>query len=329
MTRYALLRLWLVVPTLAGVLLFVFALLEIVPGDPAAVFLGENATPEAVASLREALGLDRPLPVRLFDYAREVLRGNLGQSIFQREPVLDIVLRRLPATVELALAAFLLAVLSGVALGTMAALWRGTFVDVAASALAQLGVSMPVFWLGILLMAWLSVDWGWLPAFGRGEPLPSALASGDIRLVTDALRHLILPTITLAIHHAAVISRLVRASMLSTLHEEYVIAARARGLSALRVTAAHALTNAILPVLSVAGVRFGALLGGAVLTESIFGWPGLGQLAVTAISERDLPLVQGVVLVFALMFILVNLVVDLAHASLDPRIRLETLRAHA
>lgn len=211
----------------------------------------------------------------------------------------------------------------------MAALWRGTFVDVAASALAQLGVSMPVFWLGILLMAWLSVDGGWLPAFGRGEPLPSALASGDIRLVTDALLHLMLPTITLAIHHAAVISRLVRASMLSTLHEEYVMAARARGLSALRVTAAHALTNTILPVLSVAGVRFGALLGGAVLTESIFGWPGLGQLAVTAISERDLPLVQGVVLVFALMFILVNLVVDLAHASLDPRIRLETLRAHA
>ena len=226
MTRYALLRLWLVVPTLAGVLLFVFALLELVPGDPAAVFLGENATPEAVASLREELGLDRPLPVRLFDYAREVLRGDLGQSIFQREPVLDIVLRRLPATVELALAAVivLLAVLSGVALGTMAALWRGTFVDVAASALAQLGVSMPVFWRGILLMAWLSVDGGWLPAFGRGEPHPSALASGDIRLVTDALLHLMLPTITLAIHHTAVISRLVRASMLSTLHEEYVMA---------------------------------------------------------------------------------------------------------
>jgi len=299
-----------------------------VPGDPAAVFLGENATPEAVASLREELGLDRPLPVRLFDYAREVLRGNLGQSIFQREPVLDIVLRRLPATLELAFASFLLAVLSGVALGTMAALWRGSFLDVAASAVALLGVSMPVFWLGILLMAWLSVDWGWLPAIGRGEPLPSALASGDIRLVTDSLRHLVLPTITLAIHHAAVISRLVRASMLSTLHEEFVVAAHARGLSSSRVTA-HALTNAILPVLSVAGVRFGALLGGAVLTESIFGWPGLGQLAVTAISERDLPLVQGVVLVFALMFILVNLVVDLAHASLDPRIRLETLRAHA
>ncbi len=211
---------------------------------PWKVRLGENATPEAVASLREELGLDRPLAVRLFDYGRDVLRGDLGQSIFQREPVLDIVLRRLPATVELALAAFLLAVLSGVALGTMAALWRGSFVDVAASAVAQLGVSMPVFWLGILLMAWLSVDWGWLPAVGRGEPLPSALASGDLRLVTDALLHLVLPTITLAIHHAAVISRLVRASMLSTLHEEFIVAAHARGLSPSRVTAAHALTNA-------------------------------------------------------------------------------------
>ena len=183
---------------------------------------------------------------------------------------------------------------------------------------------MPVFWLGILLMAWLAVDWGVLPAVGRGEPLVRAVASGDVVLVADALRHLALPAFTLGIHHAAVVSRLVRASLLDTLHENYLRAADARGLGRRRVVVHHALRNALLPVISVLGVRFGALLGGAVLTEAIFGWPGLGNLAVTAISQRDLPLVQGVVLVFALVFILLNLLVDVVHASLDPRIRLGT-----
>lgn len=324
MTRYIRTRLLLVLPTLAGVVVLVFALLELVPGDPAAVFLGENATPEAVASLRRELGLDHPLPVRLLHYVASVAHGDLGQSIFRREPVLGIVLERLPATIELAAAAFFITLVVGISLGALAALWRGRFVDVAATVVAQIGVSMPVFWLGILLMAWLAVDWGVLPAVGRGEPLVRAVASGDVVLVADALRHLALPAFTLGIHHAAVVSRLVRASLLDTLHENYLRAADARGLGRRRVVVHHALRNALLPVISVLGVRFGALLGGAVLTEAIFGWPGLGNLAVTAISQRDLPLVQGVVLVFALVFILLNLLVDVVHASLDPRIRLGT-----
>ena len=305
MLRYIARRLLLFILTLFGVAVFVAALLRLVPGDPAVVFLGENATPDAVSELRRALGLDLPWPVQLARYLSGIPAGDLGRSLFQRESVSRLIAERLPATLELALAALGIGVAVGGILGVVSALKRGSLADLAVMVFAQLAVSVPVFWLGILLTALFAVHWGFFPAVGRGTPA-----------------HLFLPALTLGLGLAAVASRLVRASLIETLHEDYVRGARARGLPDWRVTA-HALRNALLPVMSVLGVRFGALLGGSVLTESVFGWPGLGSLAVTAISQRDFPLVQGIVLVFASMFLLLHLAVDIAYGVLDPRIRVE------
>jgi peptide/nickel transport system permease protein len=324
MLRYASHRLASLVPTLVGVVIVVFALMKLVPGDPAVVFLGENATPEAVADLRRTLGLDRPWPAQLLHYVLGVARGDLGRSIFQHQPVLDIVAARLPATVELAIAALAFAAIAGTVLGILAASKQGSLADLGIMLFAQLGVSMPVFWLGILLTALLAVRMDVFPAVGRGEPLVPALGTalaGHPGALFDSLAHLFLPAVTLGMGSAAVLSRLVRASLLDTLHEDYVRAARAKGISERRVVLFHAFRNALLPVVSVMGVRFGILLGGSVLTETIFGWPGLGHLAVTAISQRDLPLVQGIVLVFALTFLLLNLAVDVSYGYLDPRVR--------
>ncbi len=304
---------------LLGVIVIVFALMRLVPGDPAVVFLGENATPDAVAALQHQLGLDRPWPVQLGRYVAALSRGDLGQSIFQRAPVARIIAGRLPATVELAFAALVFATLLGTVLGVLAAARRGSLADLGIMFFAQLGVSVPIFWLGILLIALFAVRLDWFPAVGRGEPILSAL--GHPRALFDSMSHLFLPTVALGWSSAAVVSRLVRSSLLDTLHEDYVRVARANGLPEQTVWVSYALRNALVPVVSVLGVRFGVLLGGAVLTESIFGWPGLGQLAVTAISQRDIPLVQGIVLVFALMFLILNLAVDLFYGALDPRIR--------
>lgn len=326
MLRYTVRRVALLVPLLLGVVVAVFALMRLVPGDPATVFLGQDATPEAVAELRRTLGLDRPWPVQLGRYLANVARGDLGESIFRGEPVIVAIGSRLPATVEVAIAALAIAVFAGLGLGVAAALGRGSALDIGSMVFAQLGVSIPVFWLGILLMFWFAVELNWLPAVGRGESLPSAVVAaigGRPEVLADSLRHLTLPALALALNSAAVLGRLVRASMLDELQAEYVRAASAKGVSRRRVVTTHALRNALLPAVHVLGLRFGALLGGAVLTESVFGWPGLGQLVVTAISQRDFPLVQGIVLVFAVMFALVNLVVDLVSAALDPRLRLE------
>ncbi len=324
MTRYAIRRLALLLPLLLGVSVVVFGLMQIVPGDPAAVLLGQDATPEAVETLRQELGLDRPLPVQLGSFITRVARGDLGQSIFRREPVVMAIADRMPATVEVAIVSLVFAVAVGLVLGTLAALRRGSTVDTATMLFAQIGVSMPVYWLGILLMFAFAVQLDWLPAVGRGEPLFTALGAalaGRPGVLIDSLRHLALPALTLGLYGAAVMSRVVRASMLNTMSAGHIRTARAKGLGAWRIVSHHALRNALLPVISIIGLRFGELLGGAVLTESIFGWPGLGQLTVTAISQRDLPLVQGTVLVFALMFALVNLMVDLTHAGVDPRLR--------
>ncbi len=326
MLHYTLRRTALLVPLLFGIVVVVFALMQIFPGDPAVVLLGQDATPEAVAALRTTLGLDRPLPVQLAFYVADLLQGDLGDSIFRGEPVIVAIGSRLMATVEVAVTALVLAVTIGLALGVLAAVKRGSIVDTASMLFAQIGVSMPVFWLGILLMFWFAVQLNWLPAVGRGEPLLSAAGAaltGRWGALVDSVRHLALPAMTLGVYSAAVMSRIVRASMLETLSQDYVRTARAKGLVAWRVVLAHGLRNALLPVVNIIGLRFGELLGGAVLTESIFGWPGLGQLAVTAISQRDIPLVQGIVLVFATMFAVVNLIVDLLNAALDPRVRLE------
>ena len=325
MVAYVIRRLLLLIPMAIGMVVVTFGLLLIIPGDPAAVLLGQDATPEAINTLRNTLGLNDPWYIRLWDYFAALLQGDMGRSIFQNQPVSEIILGRLGATIELAVVALILATLIGLTLGVLAAIRQGTWVDTVTMLFAQLGVSMPVYWLGLLLMLLFAVQLGWLPAIGRGVPLPEAFLAaitGRPQVLWDSIGHIALPALALAANSAAIISRLVRASMLEVLREDFVRTAYAKGLRKGRVVIRHALRNALLPVLSVIGLRFGALLGGAVLTESIFAWPGLGQLTIAAISQRDLPLIQGIVLTFAIVFALVNLVVDLLYAAVDPRIRL-------
>jgi peptide/nickel transport system permease protein len=326
MLKYTVKRVALLFPLLLAIAVVAFGLLQLLPGDPVVVLLGENRSPAAVADLRQRLGLDDPLGIRLGRYLLGLARGDLGFSLFRHEPVARSVWSRLPATLELAAAGFLVSIGLGLVLGVASALKPNSLLDRASGLLAQLGVSMPVFWLGIVLMFFFAVHWNLLPAIGRGDPLLLALvafATGHPESLVDALRHLALPSLTLGLNGAAVVSRLMRASLLDALEQDYLRAAKARGLSPARVVARHAFRNSLLPVVSVLGLRFGTLLGGAVLTESIFGWPGIGQLAVTALSQRDLAVVQGVVLVFAFLFALVTLGVDLLYCFLDPRIRWE------
>jgi len=325
MIAYTIRRLLLLIPMAIGMVVVTFGLLLLIPGDPASVLLGQEASPEAIASLRQALGLDDPWYVRLFDYFAALLQGDMGMSIFQSAPVASIIASRLGATIELAVVALILATLIGVTLGVLAAIRQGSLLDTITMLFAQLGVSMPVYWLGLLLMLAFAVLLGWLPAVGRGTPLPEAVLAaltGRPDVLWDSISHIILPALALAANSAAIISRLVRTSMLEVLREDFVRTAYAKGLRRHRVIVRHGLRNALLPVLSIIGLRFGALLGGAVITESIFAWPGLGQLTIAAISQRDLPLIQGIVLTFAIVFALVNLVVDLLYAAVDPRIRL-------
>jgi len=325
-TGYILRRLLLLVPTMFGIVVIVFGLLQIIPGDPALALLGTDATPETVADMRRALGTDQPLPVQLFKYVGRLLQGDLGQSIFQRAPVSAIVFGHLPATVELAVGALLISTFVGIPLGLIAAVRRGTLVDLFSMLFAQLGVSTPVFWLGILFMLWFAVQLDWLPSIGRGEPLVDAFGAlfrGNPEVLINSLQHLLLPALTLGLNGAAIISRIQRSSLLDVLGEDYIRTARAKGLVQWLVIVRHAFRNSLLAVVSVLGLQFGVLLGGAVLTEFIFGWPGIGQLAITAIGQRDIPLVQGTVLIIAFAFSLINLGVDVLYGVIDPRIRLE------
>ncbi|MBV9814016.1 MAG: ABC transporter permease [Acetobacteraceae bacterium] len=326
MLAYALRRVALFVPTLAGVVLAVFFLVHLIPGDAARTLLGQDATPQAVAQLRQTLGLDAPLPVQLARYLGRLAQGDLGRSMLQNARVSTLVSERLPATLELALSAIAISVVLGLLLGVAAAVRRGGLLDVLCLVFAQLGVSMTVFWLAILLVYVFSVRLHWLPAIGRGAPVVSAIGAaltGRPGALADSLAHLALPSLALGLQGAAIICRMVRAGMLDVLASDFVRTARAKGLAAPRVVLVHALRNALLPALAIAGWQFGNLLGGAVLTEGIFGWPGMGQLAVSAISQRDLPLVQGIALTFALVFATVTLATDMLGGAIDPRIRSE------
>ncbi|MGH2559084.1 MAG: ABC transporter permease [Thermomicrobiales bacterium] len=324
MLRYIGHRVVLLLPVLLGITVFVFLIMHLIPGDPALVLLGQDASRDEIDRLNRALGLDRPLPVQLGRYVARVAQGDLGDSIFQSRPVGVIVLDALPATIELAVAALAVAALIGVPLGVLSAVRQNSIFDYGTMILAQLGVSMPIFWLGILLILVFSVRLGWLPTFGRGEPLLDALGeavsgngTGTLR---ESLRHLAMPAVALGFTAAALITRMVRSSVIEVLAQDYIRTARAKGLREQAVVVRHALRNALLPVVTIIGLQFGALLGGAVITETIFAWPGVGRLVVTAIGQRDFPLVQGAVLILALLFSLVNLVVDLLYAWIDPQI---------
>lgn len=324
MLAYAAKRLLLFIPIMIGVTVAAFALIQLVPGDPAGVLLGTAATPEQIAIVRYELGLDQPLLVQFGNYVTNVLSGDLGSSIFMKQPVMSLIAERLPATLELAFGAILVSLVIGIPLGVIAAIRQGSVVDLGVLVFAQLGVSMTVFWLAILLMYVFAVMLNWLPAIGRGEPIATAVGAlfrGDLAPLRDSISHLILPSIAMGMQGAAMICRLVRASMLEVLSSHFVRTARAKGVRERRVVWRHALANALLPVVTVVGLQFGNLLSSAVLVEGIFGWPGLGQLAVGAISQRDFPLVQGIALSFAVMVGIINLVTDLTYALIDPRIR--------
>jgi ABC-type dipeptide/oligopeptide/nickel transport system permease component len=306
MLRFLIRRLLLTIPVLFGVATLVFSLLHFVPGDPVQAMLGESASPQDIRELRGRLGLDRPLYVQYGSFLKGVVTGNLGMSLRTNQPVVTAVAERLPATFELALAAMAFAIVFAVPLGIIAAAQAGTRVDHAATTLALVGISVPNFWLGPLLAIVFSVTLGWLPVSGRGT-----------------WAHLVLPAITLGAPLAAVLARITRASVLEELHELYVLAARARGLSRARAILKHAFRNSLIPIVTVLGLQFGAVLTGAVITETIFAWPGVGRLLIQSISFRDYPLVQGAILLIAVTYVTMNLLTDVVYGFLDPRIRYE------
>ncbi|HEX7649851.1 MAG TPA: ABC transporter permease subunit [Noviherbaspirillum sp.] len=333
MPGFLLRRLALVIPTFLGITLLVFALIHLIPGDAVEALSGEHGMdPERYARLLHEFGLDRPLYVQYFDYLWNVLRGDLGRSIVTHEPVLSEFRTLFPATLELSLCAILLAVVIGLPAGILAALKRNTVLDYSVMGISLTGYSMPIFWWALLLILLFSVTLGWTPVSGRidilydlppvtGFMLIDSLISGEEGAFRSALSHLVLPAIALGTIPLAVIARMTRSAMLEVLREDYVRTARAKGLSRTRVVLVHALRNALIPVITVIGLQVGTLLAGAILTETIFSWPGIGKWLVEAIHRRDYPVVQGGILMSATIIILVNLLVDLLYGVVNPRIR--------
>lgn len=331
--RYLVRRSLAAVPVLVGVAVLVFALVRAIPGDPARNIAGERASPALLEEIRRTHGLDRPVPVQFARWAGRLAQGDLGTSIQTSAPVTEEIARRFPATIELTLAAVLLATLLGVALGIVASLRPGGWLDLGGMTVALLGVSVPVFCLGYLLIVLVGDA---LPFAGRldedvrrafaprtGFYLGEAVLRGEWAAARSALLHLTLPALALASVPMGVVARITRAAMLEVLSQDFVRTARAKGLSERVVVVRHALRTALIPIVTVLGVQTGYLLGGAVLTETVFAWPGMGEFVVKAIGERDYPTIQGGVLLFATTFVVANLVVDVAYAWLDPRVRLQ------
>jgi peptide/nickel transport system permease protein len=304
--RYLVRRILLTIPVLFGVATLVFSLIHLVPGDPAQAMLGEGAAADEIAELRARLGLDQPLLAQYGQFMAGAVRGDLGTSFRTGQPVTTAIWERVPATVELALAAMFAAILVSLPLGIIAAVRQGTFADYAAMTVALAGISIPNFWLGPMLAIVFAVYLGWLPVSGRG-----------------GWEHLVLPAVSLGAALAAILARMTRASLLEELRELYVRAARARGASRPRAILGHALRNSLIPLVTILGLQFGAVLTGAVITETIFAWPGVGRLLIQSISFRDYPLVQGCILLIAVTYVTVNLITDLLYGVLDPRIRYE------
>jgi peptide/nickel transport system permease protein len=305
MMRYLAWRAVLAAPTVLGVVTLVFLLIHLVPGDPVDVMLGETAAPADKAQLRQQLGLDQPLLLQYVHYLRRVARGDLGRSLHSGLPVHRLIVERYPATVELAGAALVMAVLFAVPLGILAGAHPHSLYDAASRLLAVLGSAMPNFCVGPLLILVFAIALEWFPVSGRG-----------------GLPHLVLPALTLGLGMTAILTRMVRVTLLERLSEDYVRTARAKGASPSRVVLRHALRNAALPVVTILGLQLGALLSGAIITETIFAWPGIGRLTLLAIQSRDYPLIQGCILVIALSYVLVNLGTDMLYSLIDPRLRL-------
>ncbi len=317
---------------LLGVSIIVFFMVRAIPGDPAQILLGQNATQEQVAQLRTQMGLDKPAPVQYLVFLRDAFTGDLGESIVTGRPVTVELMARLPATLELTAFAMFIAVLVGVPVGVISAVKQYSILDKITSVLALTGISMPIFWLAMILVVIFTVELGLLPFPGRlssettitaitGMVLVDSLLTFNFAGFWDGLKHLILPAVALGTIPMAVVTRMTRSSMLEVMNEDYVRTARAKGVVPWRVVFKHALRNAMLPTVTVIGLQVGLLMGGAIITETIFAWPGVGQIAYDSINRRDYAMIQGVVLYGALLFVLVNLVVDILYAILDPRVR--------
>jgi len=330
---YLIRRLFWTIPTLFGVTLMVFAMVHLAPGDPAVAMLGEKANPQSVKELREQMGLDKPLTTQYFIYISNILKGDFGRSANSYEPVLNEFLDRFPATVELASTAMILAIIFGVIAGIISAVKRYSVFDYASMFGALAGVSMPVFWLGLILIYYFSVKLGVLPVSGRlgyefdiehitGFYLIDSLLVKDYEAFWDALKHLILPAIALGTIPMAIIARMTRSSMIEVMKEEYIKTARAKGCSNFRVIVVHALRNALMPVVTIIGLMFGSLFAGSILTETTFSWPGIGKWLVNAVYQRDFPIIQSATLIIATIFIAINLIVDLLYAVINPKVRL-------
>lgn len=303
--QFVLRRIVMLIPVLFGVSLIVFSIMQLTPGDPALLALGEFAPPEQLERLREQLGLNDPPHIQYIRWVTRAVQLDLGESIRSKRPVVEEIAARLPATGELALYAVTLAALIGIPVGVISATKPNSFLDNIVTVIALAGVSMPVFWQGLMLIIFFSVNLGVLPASGR----------------LGGWEHLVLPVITLGTSAAASITRMTRATMLEAIQQDYVRTARAKGLAERAVVFRHTLRNALIPVVTIIGLELGGLLAGAVVTETLFAWPGIGRLAVDAIRTKDFPLIQGVIMTFAVVYVAVNLVVDLIYAFLDPRLR--------
>ncbi|MBC8264511.1 MAG: ABC transporter permease [Anaerolineales bacterium] len=359
MTRYIIQRLVMLIPVLLGISIVAFSMLRLIPGDPATVMLGEKATIEQIEDFRERMGLNDPIHIQYLRYLQSVMRGDLGRSSVTQELVTVELGQRLPATIELTLGAMLVACTVGIVAGIIAAYYHNSFFDLATMVGTLIGVSMPIFWLGLILMYIFGFKLRWLPPSARmtvgvdlqtlneayhldqvlsgpwgakviaftdflsGFYILASILTGNLKALLDSLKHLVLPSVALGSIPMAIIARMTRSSLLEVLGEDYIRTARAKGLRESGVLIRHAMKNAFLPIITVIGLQVGSLLAGAILTETIFSWPGMGRLVVNRILARDYPSVQGNVLAIALIFVFVNLIVDMSYAYLDPRIRYE------
>lgn len=332
MTQYIVKRLLQSLPVILGVSILVFSLLHLIPGDPAVALLGERATEENIEALRERLGLNRPLGEQYLIWAGNMLQGDMGRTIRGNIPVSQEIATRFPATVELSLMALTVATVIGVPVGILSAVRRNSLLDTASMLFALVGVSIPIFVLGLLLIFLVGVELRALPFVGRlstgmqletitGLHLLDSLLTGNLEAFNDALRHLILPAVTLMTIPLAIIARITRSAMLEVLNQDYIRTARAKGLASRKVIMTHALRNALLPVVTIIGLQLGSLLSGAVLTETIFSWPGIGKWLFDSIIARDFPIIQAVTLMIALIYVFANLTVDILYTFIDPRVR--------
>ncbi|PKR85759.1 ABC transporter permease [Heyndrickxia camelliae] len=332
MVAYSIRRIFMLIPVLLGMAIIVFSLIHAIPGNPAQMILGQHATKESVAALTKQLGLDQPLYLQFFHYIRDLLSGNLGTSLKTQTPINQEIWPYLCATIELSVVALIIAIIIGVNAGIISAWFQNSWFDYIAMLLALVGVSMPIFWLGLMEQYAFSIHLNLLPTTGRDDIRDPVQAITNLYLIDTLLegrfdqfivvvKHLILPSVALATIPMAIIARMTRSSMLEVMRSDYIRTARAKGLRMFWVVYKHSLKNAFIPVLTVIGLQTGLLLGGAILTETIFGWPGIGGYIYDAIQSRDYPVIQSGILVIALIFVFINLIVDLLYAAIDPRIK--------